>query len=128
LAKICPKCRLTCPDEAERCDCGYNFTTGYMPQNADTIVYTKDGKISKRRFNGLQKVGIALMIVQAVVIIASIVTGDYFWNYFATFKGMDFFYAASGALSYIVGFFPAGILGLISFLIGRRKAKKEIVK
>ena len=30
--KVCPKCKLSNPDNAERCDCGYNFNSGVIEQ------------------------------------------------------------------------------------------------
>jgi hypothetical protein len=40
--KMCPKCKLGSPDEASRCDCGYDFTTArmassYLPLSEDGI-------------------------------------------------------------------------------------------
>ena len=28
----CPNCGLTCPDETQRCDCGYDFVAGQMAE------------------------------------------------------------------------------------------------
>ena len=33
MAKTCPKCRLTNPDVALRCDCGYDFAEGSMKES-----------------------------------------------------------------------------------------------
>lgn len=30
MSQTCPRCRLISPDEASRCDCGYDFATGKM--------------------------------------------------------------------------------------------------
>ena len=36
--KECPNCELVSPDEAERCDCGYNFMAGSaQPSRAKTL-------------------------------------------------------------------------------------------
>lgn len=35
MAKNCPKCRLTNPDGAQVCDCGYQFETGTMGMPMD---------------------------------------------------------------------------------------------
>lgn len=30
MSQTCPRCRLINPDEASRCDCGYDFATGTL--------------------------------------------------------------------------------------------------
>jgi len=33
---VCPLCKLTNPDTALRCDCGYDFATGHFKRNVPT--------------------------------------------------------------------------------------------
>jgi len=37
MAKDCPKCGVVIPDEAERCDCGYNYTTGALRSGTNEV-------------------------------------------------------------------------------------------
>jgi hypothetical protein len=45
----CPKCKLVNPPTAERCDCGYDFTTGTMEQSYLT---ERDRHLSKPVITG----------------------------------------------------------------------------
>jgi hypothetical protein len=69
--KECPICELTSPDNAERCDCGYNFLTG-LAQPSRT----------KRIRRALRVVVKAIAGVAAVVwLLAPIIN----WNGFVAF-------------------------------------------
>ena len=37
MAKDCPKCGVISSDEAQRCDCGYNYATGMLRRETNEV-------------------------------------------------------------------------------------------
>lgn len=43
MSQTCPRCRLISPDEAIRCDCGYDFATGKIERS-----YFHDAEVARQ--------------------------------------------------------------------------------
>ena len=75
MSQTCPHCRLISPDEASRCDCGYDFATGKF---ADSYFFeaqaAKHGGLSnlyraqarRNLASGIAALGFALLLTVAV--------------------------------------------------------------
>lgn len=70
---ICPKCGLENPDTAMRCDCGFDFTTDYVPVDRKTIRRKRD-IASIKRF-GLNALSFVLSMIS--IQIARALVSDY---------------------------------------------------
>jgi hypothetical protein len=66
----CPKCKLVNPPTAERCDCGYDFTTGTVEQSYLT---ERDRQLSKPAITGA--VVLVLLAVRLVLGLAKVAGG-----------------------------------------------------
>jgi hypothetical protein len=70
--KTCPKCKLGSPDEATRCDCGYDFTTARM--ETSYLPLSKDGieveKLPAAKFRARCWLGASFVVVIAHIICA----------------------------------------------------------
>jgi hypothetical protein len=97
----CPRCKLINPDEAERCDCGFDFRTGtveasYLPKQAGGL---RDEQAERDIRHGL------LWLVGGIVVTAG--------TYVAASKAGGFFIVTYGAIFW----------GAIQFLRGAARRR-----
>jgi hypothetical protein len=68
----CPKCRLINPPEAQRCDCGYDFTSQTMQGSYDRQVAGTYSARWKRSFT----VGVVISVVVLVLGLLRTMAGE----------------------------------------------------